>query len=119
MKAPRITVNCECGGEERVAYGESWTCPSCGRRYDTSRIPSAEYGEVAALDRRYRIAGWAVMAVLALAVLAVALTQQIVPIFAGLSLVMLSWFIYLKPLVHHRHRNAVAKLTRTWNLDAE
>lgn len=119
MKAPRITVRCECGGEERVAYGQSWECPSCGRRYDTSQIPSQEYGEVAALDRRYRLASWAVMAVLGAAVLAVALTGQIIPIFAGLAVSLLSWFLYIKPLVHHRHRKAVGKLTRSWNLEAE
>ena len=119
MKAPRITVRCECGSEEWVAYGETWECPACGRRYDTSRIPADEYGEVAALDRRYRLTTWGVMAVLAAAVLAVALTHQLVPIFAGLCLVLLSWFIYLKPIVHNRHRKAVGKLTRSWNLEAE
>jgi len=87
--------------------------------YDLSQIPSQDYDEIASLDRRYRLGGWAVMAVLALAVLAVALTRQVVPIFAGLAVAMLSWFLYIKPIVHRRHRRAVAQLTRRWDVKAE
>ena len=119
MKEPAITLRCDCGSEGRAAYGERWTCPSCGRVYDLSQIPSGDYDEIASLDRRYRLGGWAVMAVLALAVLAVALTRQVVPIFAGLAVAMLSWFLYIKPIVHRRHRRAVAQLTRQWDVKAE
>jgi ABC-type transport system involved in cytochrome bd biosynthesis fused ATPase/permease subunit len=119
MKEPGITLRCDCGAEGKVKYGERWTCESCGRVYDTSQIPSQDYAEIAALDRRYRVGVWAVMAVLAIAVLAVALTRQVIPIFAGLAVVMLSWFLYIKPLVHRRHKAAVSRLTRTWNVEAE
>ena len=59
------------------------------------------------------------MVVLALAVLAVAMTRQLIPIFAGLAVAMLSWFLYIKPIVHRRHKRAVARLTRSWDLEAE
>ena len=106
MKEPAITLRCDCGSEGRAAYGERWTCPSCGRVYDLSQIPSGDYDEIASLDRRYRL-------------LAVALTRQVVPIFAGLAVAMLSWFLYIKPIVHRRHRRAVAQLTRQWDVKAE
>jgi hypothetical protein len=32
---------------------------------------------------------------------------------------MLLWFIYLKPLLHSRHRRAVAGVARSWKLQAE
>src|SRR4051812_33795910 len=43
LKGPRITVNCECGQTNYLAYGENWTCGSCGRMYDTNRIPRDDY----------------------------------------------------------------------------
>jgi hypothetical protein len=119
MKEPGITLRCDCGAEGRVKYGERWIWDACGRSYDTSQIPSEDYAEIASLDRRYRFGVWGVMAVLAVAVLAVALTRQVIPIFAGLAVVMLSWVLYIKPLVHRRHKAAVSRLTRTWNLEAE
>jgi hypothetical protein len=119
VKGPRITLSCDCGAQEWVRYGESWTCPSCGRRYDTTRIPPDEYGELAALDRRYKIGNWIVVSVLAVGVLVVALTGAIISIFAGLAVALLGWFLYIKPLVHRSHKRAVAKLTRSWNLKAE
>jgi len=119
MKGPAISLRCECGAEGRAGYGERWTCERCGRTYDTGRIPRGDYEAIAALDRRYRYTGLAVVAVLALMVLAVAITRQLIPIFAGLGVVLLTWFLYIKPLVHRRHRNAVRELTRNWELEPE
>jgi hypothetical protein len=49
----------------------------------------------------------------------VAITGHVITIFAGLSVVLLSWFLYVKPLVHRRHKRAVSALTRSWELSAE
>jgi len=119
MGSPAITLRCDCGAEGRAAYGEVWKCAKCGRSYDTSHIPAEDYDAVAALDRRYRWGNRALMAVLAVIVLAVAITGQTISIFAGLSVVLLSWFLYIKPLVHRRHKRAVSALTRSWELSAE
>ena len=94
-------------------------CPKCGRTYDTSQIPAEDYDAIKALDRRYRVASWSIVFVMAVIVLAVAVTGQILPIFAGLAVTMLSWFLYIKPVVHRKHRRAVSALTRQWNLEAE
>jgi ribosomal protein S27AE len=119
MKAPRITLRCDCGTEGMAAYGERWSCPSCGRTYDTSQIPASDYEQIRSLDRRFRLAVWAVVGVLAVIVLVVAITGQVLSVFAGLAVVLLGWFLYIKPIVHRRHRKAVRDLTRTWNLEAE
>jgi hypothetical protein len=119
MKAPRITLRCDCGAEGMAAYGDRWTCPACGRTYDTSRIPAADYESIRSLDRRFRIAIWCVVSVMAAIVLAVALTGQLFSVFAGLAVVLLSWFLFIKPIVHRRHRRAVSSLTRNWELEAE
>jgi hypothetical protein len=119
MGSPAITLRCDCGAEGRAAYGEVWKCAKCGRSYDTSQIPSADYEAVAALDRRYRWGNRALMVVLALIILAVAITGHVITIFAGLAVVLLSWFLYIKPLVHRRHKRAVSALTRSWELSAE
>jgi hypothetical protein len=117
--SPAITLRCDCGAEGRAQHGERWVCPKCGRTYDTSQIPAADYAAITALNRRYRAASWSIVAVMAVLVLAVAITGQILPIFAGLSVVMLSWFLYVKPVVHRRHKRAVSALTRQWNLEPE
>jgi len=54
-----------------------------------------------------------------LLVLLTAITQQLVPIIAGLGVSMLLWFLYLKPLLHTRHRKAVAGVARKWKLRPE
>lgn len=117
--SPAITLHCDCGAEGRAQRGDRWVCPKCGRSYDTSQIPAADYDAIKALNRRYRVASWSIVFVLAVLVLAVAVTGQILPIFAGLAVVMLSWFLYIKPVVHRRHKRAVSALTRQWNLEAE
>jgi hypothetical protein len=119
MKGPAITLRCDCGAEGRAGYGERWTCAECGRTYDTRRIPQADYAAISALNRRYRQTLTAIVVVLALLVLAIAITGQLIPIFAGLGVVLISWFLYIKPLVHRRHRRAVTGLTRKWNLEPE
>src|SRR3954451_20250384 len=116
MKDPAITLRCDCGTDGRAAYGQQWTCPACGKRYDTGDIPVADYDAIRSLNRRYRVAGFVLVGILALILLAVALTRQVIPIFAGLAVVTITWFLYLKPLVHRRHRRAVNELTRTWDL---
>ena len=119
MGSPAITLRCDCGAEGRAEFGERWTCDACGRSYDTAQIPAADFEAIEALDRRYRRWSQAVVAGLALVVLAVAYTRQFLPILAGLGVVMLSWFLYIKPYVHRRHKRAVSELTRSWELTAE
>jgi len=118
MKGLAISLTCDCGKQASVAYGERWTCPGCGTTYDTAQIPGGDYDRLMQLTRRYRAISWAVVIVMAAIVLAVAITGQTISIFAGLAVSLLSWFLFIKPVVHRRHRRAVNGLTRRWKLDA-
>jgi hypothetical protein len=50
-----ITLQCDCGKIAGVGYGERWTCPDCGKTWDTSQIPRAEYDRLLGSVRRYRL----------------------------------------------------------------
>jgi len=54
LKGPPITVTCECGEKRELSHGERWTCESCGRSWDTRRIPPEQYGEIRRISLRYR-----------------------------------------------------------------
>ena len=119
MAAPRITLRCDCGAEALVAYGERWTCASCGRTYDTSNIPAGDYAAIQALRRRYRIIGYTGVALVAAFVLLLALTAQEFQLFIGLPFILLVWFMYVRPVMRGRYYRRVQELQRTWTLKAE
>ena len=97
MAAPRITLRCDCGAEELVAYGERWTCGSCGRTYDTAGIPEADFEAIQSLRRRYRIVGYTGVVLIAAFVLLLALTAQEYQLFIGLDPARL---VHLRPTLH-------------------
>jgi hypothetical protein len=120
MADPRITLRCDCGDSEAlVAYGERWTCEACGRTYDTNGIPSEDFAAIQALRRRYRIIGYAGVAIVAALVLLLALTAQQLQLFIGLPFILLVWFTYVRPIMRSRYNRRVVELQRTWTLKAE
>jgi len=120
MAPPRITLRCDCGRSEAyVAYGERWTCESCGRTYDTKGIPAEDFEAIETLRRRYRIAGYAGVSLVAAFVLILALTAQEFQLFIGLPFILLVWFTYVRPFMRTRYRRRVGELQRTWTLKAE
>jgi hypothetical protein len=118
LQGPRITVGCECGTQTRARYGERFTCPGCGRVYDTSHIPSEDYERLASVMRRYRIIGWGFAAVLALATLWLVTQGQVFTLLIGLMSIMFAWWTYGRPFVRGRYRKALATLP-AWDLKAE
>lgn len=119
MASPRITLHCDCGQEERVPYGGRWTCPSCGRTYDTAGIPEADFRAIEALRRRYRAFGYAAVGVIAAFVLLLALTAQQFQLFVALPTILIAWFVYVRPLMRRRYMRRVGEVTRSWTLRAE
>ena len=85
MKRPPITIDCECGERREVPYGELWQCERCGRRWNTTQIPAAEYEGLLRTMRRFRLE------VLAFALVAAAV---LVPLIVFVS----AAFIFLAPL---------------------
>jgi hypothetical protein len=119
VAAPRITLRCDCGAEALVAYGERWTCESCGRVYDTTAIPSGDFQAIQDLRRKYRVTGYAGVSIVAVFVLVLALTAQQFQLFIGLPFILLVWFTYVRPLMRNRYMRRVRELTLTWTLRAE
>ena len=55
MREPPITITCDCGAVGNVPYGARWKCEQCGKTWNTSQIPQAEYNSLVAGVRRYRL----------------------------------------------------------------
>jgi ABC-type transport system involved in cytochrome bd biosynthesis fused ATPase/permease subunit len=119
FRPPAITLRCDCGHEGRAAYGERWSCDRCGRTYDTAQIPEQDYASIRSLNSRYRAVAIAIVVAFALILLLVAVTGGFLQVLAGLGVILISWFLYIKPLVHRRHRRAVQSLTRRWQLQSQ
>jgi hypothetical protein len=118
LKGPPITVTCECGEKRDLAYGEQWQCESCGKRWDTRKIPAEQYGEIRRLSLRYRAAPVAFGAlIVALAVL-FTLTGNVPGVLFLLPIGLVAWFVFLRPLHRKRYRAAIQSLPR-WELRAE
>ena len=111
MQRPPITVKCECGETEYLAYGERWQCERCHRSWDTNQIPAAEYDGLLRRMRRYRLEALALAAVLAaiLVPLIVLVNQALV--FAVPAIAAVWLFLYL-PMWRPRTRRAAATSPR-------
>ncbi len=119
MKAPPISLTCDCGAAAKLGYGERWTCPDCGRVYDTRDIPEGEYRELAGLSRRYRMIGFGLVAVLAAFTLFLVIFGLPFQVFIALPAVLLFWFTYVRPIMRRRYRRRIGELTSTWKLHGE
>jgi hypothetical protein len=115
VKGPPITVRCDCGEVEHVPYGEAWTCPTCGRRWDTAQIPSDEYWGIMREMRRFRLEVIGVSVVLGIA-LAITLanlgSRRYFPIVLG---VMGFWFLIYMPRWRQKVRRRARELP-AWRL---
>jgi hypothetical protein len=118
MKGAPITIRCDCGEFERVAYGDAWECPSCGRRWNTAQIASDEYWGIMREMRRYRLEVIAISLALGIA-LAITLagvgSRQYFPL---VLLVMGFWFLIYMPRWRKKVR-ARARSLPTWQLHPE
>jgi hypothetical protein len=118
LKGPRITVNCECGQLNYLAYGETWTCGNCGRMYDTNRIPAVEYEEIRQISFRYRLLPIAFAALVALTAIVFTLTGNIIGVFMLMPIALVIWFVFIRPVHRKRYREAIEGLP-VWQLRAE
>jgi hypothetical protein len=117
MKAPPITVACECGEMKHVPYGEVWLCERCGRRYNTAQIPEEEYYGLLREMRWLRLfpIGIALGFLVAFGALAMFVSQQL---FLLLPIVLAFWFILYMPWWRRKVRRR-ARAGPQWQLHAE
>ena len=116
LRGPPITLTCSCGEREKVAYGTTWTCPECGRSWDTSSIPREEYEAIRRLTWRFRLLPIVLGLLVATAALFFVLTGNGTSVFVLLPLALMVWFTYLRT-AHRRRYQATIADRRRWTLD--
>ncbi len=114
---PPIAIRCECGEERAIPYGERWTCPSCGRAWDTGQIPKDEYARRNRQMNRFRLEILAFAAILLLVFVPLVFFVSGRYLFLGL-IVALAWMFLYMPYWRRRVRRAVANAPR-WELTPE
>ncbi len=118
LRGPPITVGCECGERKGVAYGATWTCERCQRRWDTNQIPRGQYEAIRRTQVRFRILPVAVGLLVAALAITFTLTGNVFSVFVLLPLALTIWFVFLRPGHRRRYRAAIADLPR-WELHAQ
>jgi hypothetical protein len=117
MRAPPITIACDCGEMKHMAYGETWECEKCGRRWNTNQIPADEYWAILRDMRRLRLSvmGIALGIAAVFGLLALFVSEGF---FLLLPIVLAGWFIWYMPWWRRRVRRRVRSLPK-WNLRPE
>jgi hypothetical protein len=118
LKGPPITVTCECGERRELAYGERWSCESCGRSWDTGRIPAEQYDQIRRVSLRYRAIPVLFGSLIGILAIVFSLTGNVFGVFFLMPVALVGWFVFLRPLHRKRYRAAIKALPR-WELRAE
>ena len=118
LKGPPITVTCECGEKRQLSYGERWRCESCGRSWDTGRIPAEQYQEIRRVSLRFRAIPVLFGFVIGVLAVVFGLTGNVFGVLFLMPVALVSWFVFLRPLHRKRYRAAIQTLPR-WELRAE
>jgi hypothetical protein len=114
---PPITINCECGEQRSVPFGETWTCERCGRRWDTQQIPAHEYLARVRRMRRFHLELFGLLAV------GIAVFVPLI-VFVNTSVLFLALFVsfafiaFYMPFWRRRLRRAAADAPK-WELRPE
>lgn len=117
MRGAPITIRCDCGEQRPVAYGEKWTCASCGRTWNTAQIPAEEYWGAMRALRRYQLTVWGITAAVIAVIVPLALLLAF-QIFILAILVLGAFYFFVLP----KWRGRVLARMRdrpSWNLRPE
>ena len=115
MREPPITLTCDCGVITQVRYGERWTCPTCGKTWNTSQIPREDFERLLQSVRRYRLL--AIGPPLALAAVLVPAAVFVGVQFAFfLFALVLAYGLFVVPKVRERAAQDVRASSTSWQL---
>jgi Flp pilus assembly protein TadB len=117
-RGPPITVTCECGERRELRYGERWQCESCGRSYDTNRIPVEEYAAFRRSKVRDRIVPTAIFVALAGVVLFFVLIGRPIGSILIVAVVGYVWATFIRPARRRRQYREIADRPR-WKIRAD
>ena len=113
-----ITITCDCDAAADVAYGDRWTCESCGKTWDTTQIPSADYDHLIRGVRRYRL--MALGPPLLLAAILIPLAVLVGLQFAFLLFVLvMAWGLLVIPQLRRRASAHLRNSAKSWKLRPE
>ena len=101
-----------------MPYGEAWSCPSCGRRYDTAKIPQEDYERIRRTQLRFRILPVAYGLFVSGVAVFFIVTGNEFSVFFLLPISVMGWFMLIRPVHRRRYQEAIADLPR-WDLRAE
>jgi hypothetical protein len=118
VKKLPITLQCDCGQLAGLAYGERWTCPECGKTWDTSRIPREEYDRLLRSVKRYRLLTVGPPAALSAILVPLAIYDGLQWAFF-LFLLVMAYGLLVVPHVRRRATKSVLANTRQWKLRHE
>ncbi len=118
-KGPLITVTCECGEGAKLHYGERWRCESCGRRFDTNKIPVQEYAAIRRTQVRYRIFPLISGLVLLAAVIVFFVEGRAFAAVIAVPFLVASWAMFGRPFFRSRYRAALGKNLPTWEIKSD
>jgi hypothetical protein len=117
MRAPGITVTCECGEARLLPYGQRWECETCGRLWNTGQIPEEEYRHLERAVRRYQLEA---LAFAALLVVVFAPLIVFVDVRLGITglILFFGWAFLLRP---RRRRSLITSVLKgaRWQLHPE
>jgi hypothetical protein len=115
---PPVTITCACGCKAKVRFGDTWTCERCGRTWDTSRIPRAEYDDIRRTQLRFRMLPVLVGLLVVVLSAFFTLTGNARSVVLLLPVALLGWFVFLRGPHRRRYAEAIAK-RRKWTLRGE
>ena len=118
MREPPITITCDCGALGYVPYGERWQCEKCGKTWDTSQIPRAEFDSLLAGVRRYRLLVVGPPLVLAAVLIPLAVLVGLQYAFLLFVLVM-AYGLLVVPQIRRRTKAASSASSTAWKLSPE
>jgi hypothetical protein len=113
-----ISITCDCGEAASVSYGDRWTCPRCGRTWDTTQIPRAEYDRIVRGVRLYGLLtiGPPLLAAAILIPLTLFIGLQFALLF---FLFVLAWALLVVPQLRRRANRIVREQVPKWKLRPE
>jgi Flp pilus assembly protein TadB len=114
---PPITISCECGEKQDVAYGERWRCEKCGRSWNTLQIPAEDYEGLLRRMRRHQLEALAMTAMAAAVMIPLIVVVSSRFILLVLPL-MTIWLFVVLPFWRRRYRRSARGAPR-WQLHPE
>ena len=113
-----ITITCDCGAATKIAYGDRWSCPECGKSWDTNQIPAADYAQLVRGVNRYRVL--VLGPPIALAALLIPLAVLVGIQFAFLLFVLVMGYgLLVVPQLRRRSSERLRTSTKSWKLRPE